>query len=97
MYSIAYLPKALEEYKESITWYAERSIQASENFIIEIQECIETIRNNPTKFKNKYQNYFEISLNKYPFDIVYIIESDSIIIISIYHQKRNPRKKYRRK
>lgn len=31
MFSIAYNPKAVEEYEQSVEWYAERSIQASEN------------------------------------------------------------------
>ncbi|MDR2205413.1 MAG: type II toxin-antitoxin system RelE/ParE family toxin [Flavobacteriaceae bacterium] len=96
MYSIAYNPKALEEYEQSVEWYAERSIQASENFIIEVQRCIKAIKNNPTGFKNRYRNYYEITLQKYPFDIVYIIDTEKIVIVSVYHHKRNPKKKYRK-
>ena len=96
MFSIAYNPKALIEYEQSIEWYAERSMQAAENFIVEVKRNIETIKNNPTQFKNRYKNYFESTLEKYPFDIVYIIESERIVIMSIYHQKRNPKKKYRK-
>lgn len=96
MYSIVYKLKALEEYEQSIEWYAERSIKASENFIIEVQESIEEIKHNPTQFKNRYKKYYEITLKKYPFDIVYIIEEERIVIMSIYHQKRNPKKKYKK-
>lgn len=96
MYSVAYKPKALEEYEQSIEWYAERSIKAAENFIIDVQESIKEIKANPTQFKNRYKKYYETTLKKYPFDIVYIIEAERIVIISIYHQKRNPKKRYRK-
>ena len=47
MYSVAYKPKALEEYEQSIEWYAERSIKAAENFILDVQESIKEIKANP--------------------------------------------------
>lgn len=96
MYSIAYNPIALEEYEQSIEWYAARSIKASENFIIDVQESIEEIKRNPTQFKSRYKKFYETTLKKYPFDIIYIIEKERIVILSIYHQKRNPKKKYRK-
>ncbi len=48
MYSIAYNPKALEVYEQSIEWYGERSYKAAEDFILEVQKSIEAIKNNPT-------------------------------------------------
>lgn len=92
-YSVVYTPKALEEFEQSIEWYLERSIQASENFILEVRKSIEAIKNNPTQFKNRYKNYYEITLEKYPFDIVYLMEAEIIVIMSIIIrnaiQKRN--------
>lgn len=96
MYSVAYLPKALEDYEKSAVWYSEQSISTAESFIVAIQQRIEGIKTDPTQFRNKYRNYYETSLKKFPFYIVYIIDRKQVLIIGIYHKKRNPKGKYRR-
>lgn len=96
MYKIVYRIKALEEYEKSVEWYGQRSTRAAENFIVAVKEKLEIIKNHPTRNKKKYKNYYEASLKKYPFTIVYIIEESTIVIIAIYHHKRNPKKKYRK-
>lgn len=94
MYKVVYTPNALSEFEESISWYSERSITVAEKFMIEVGVGINKVRNHPYRFKNIYKNFFEIKVRKFPFDIIYIIEKERIVIISIYHQKRNPKRKY---
>ena len=90
---------AQEDYETSVIWYMERSTKAAENFIAAIDNALALICNNPTRWHNKYKNYYELGLKKYPFRIIYTIDevNELIIVTSIYHQKRNPRKKYNRK
>ena len=99
MYQYLLEPKAQEEYEKSINWYTQRSEKATLNFIDEVEQIIELICNKPHVNKNIYKNYYEITLEKYPFTIVYSIENEMklIVITSIYHQKRNPKYKYRSK
>ncbi|CAN5345499.1 hypothetical protein BH11BAC5_BH11BAC5_32800 [soil metagenome] len=94
MYKIAFRLKALEEYEEGLEWYAQRSIQAAENFVIATKEAIESIKLDPFRQRKLHEVYYEIKLKKYPFTVVYIIETNRIVIISVFHQKRAPGKKY---
>lgn len=97
MYSITYTPGAIEDYEKSIIWYGERSVQAAEKFMIEVQGKLEAIKKNPKQYPNKYKHYYESSLWKYPFSIIYTIDEKAkqIRIMSIFHHKRNPTKKYK--
>jgi plasmid stabilization system protein ParE len=89
--------KAQADYESSLIWYLERSQQAAENFVLEIDKGIQLICNNPTRWSNKYKHYYELSLKIFPFTIVYSIEEKQVIVISaIYHHKRNPKRKYRK-
>ncbi len=65
-------------------------------FIEEIDNTLELICQYPERWRNPYKNFHELSLKKYPFAIVYFIDESTrqIIVTSIYHQKRNPKKKY---
>lgn len=99
MYQYLLEPKAQTEYEESIEFYAERSLEATLNFINIVEQTIELICKKPFGNRNRYKNYFEIILDKYPFTIIYTIEQELnlLIIISIYHHSRNPKYKYKAK
>ena len=89
---------AQQDYEQSLEWYLERSIEAAEKFVVAIDNALQLICDNPTRWRNKYKNFHEISLKKYPFTIIYTIEEDKSIVVvsSIYHHKRNPKGKYRK-
>lgn len=97
-YIIAYQPRAIKEYEEAASWYKERSVQAAKNFETEIKKKIDILRNEPTRFRKTYKAFHEVKLDKYPFDIIYLIDEIKTVVVisSIYHKKRNPNKKYRK-
>lgn len=96
-YRYIFNPIAFIEYKDAVTWYAERSETATINFVKEVKEKIAVICKEPLQYRNTYKKFRETSLNKYPYSIVYIVEENNrtVIILSLYHHKRNPQKKYR--
>jgi plasmid stabilization system protein ParE len=97
-YQHIYTPVALVEYKDAVSWYDVRSKKASENFVITVREKIKSICENPSRYKNVYKYYRETSLKKYPYYIIYFVDENkqTVIISSVYHHKRNPKKKYQK-
>lgn len=96
-YSIVFASKAQEEYEESVLWYLKKSEEVSLKFIASIEDTIQKIVKHPLINKNHYKDIYEINVKKYPFTIVYIINKNEIVILSIYHQKRNPKYKISKK
>lgn len=90
-------PKAQQEFEEAVEWYANRSLTSAEKFVEEVDSAFATICEFPHRWKNEYAHYYEYYLKRFPFAIVYIIDStnQSIVILSIFHQRRNPRKRYK--
>ena len=97
-YRYIYEPAALAEYKEAISWYLERSKNAADNFVKEVKERIIMICDDPLRYRSTYKNLRETSLKKYPYSIVYFVDEKKqlVIVSSVYHHKRNPRRKYKR-
>ena len=87
---------AANEYEDSFDWYEKRSTLASDAFIDSVQNAIEAICQNPYRYRNTYRNLREITLKKYPYNLIYYIDEERklIIVFSIYHHKRNPKNKY---
>ncbi|MDI9365557.1 MAG: type II toxin-antitoxin system RelE/ParE family toxin [Flavobacterium sp.] len=98
-YAIVYRQRAAKEYLESLLWYKERSENAAENFVAIISKTLDKVAERPTHFKNTYKHFYEVSTKTFPFSIVYFIDYNKhlIVVVSIFHQKRNPRKKFRDK
>jgi plasmid stabilization system protein ParE len=90
-------PLAQEEYESSVSWYLKRSVRAATNFVNAIDKGLASICNDPKRYRNEYKNYYEFNTQKYPFTIVYTIEESLhiVLIIAVYHQKRQPENKYR--
>lgn len=98
-YSYLISPVAADEYEEAFTWYEERSIIAADAFIIAVQNAVNAACNDPYRYRNTYKNLRELTLKKYPFNLVYYPDDEhqTIVIISIYHHKRNPAEKYHKR
>ena len=98
IYRYSYHPVALVEFKEAIDWYNYRSVMAAENFVEEVTTTIDVICKDPVRFRNVYSVFRETSLKKYPYTIVYFVDEKKkvVVITSVFHNKRNPNKKYRK-
>jgi len=74
-----------------------RSLKAATNFVDTVEDGLTRISSNPVIHRNEYKNYFELNLQKYPFTIIYTVEESLqlVVIVAIYHQKREPLNKYR--
>jgi plasmid stabilization system protein ParE len=98
-YKYIYDPVAFDEYKNAITWYLGKSESAATNFIKEIKKTIGIICKDPYRFRNTYKKFRETSLKKFPYSIVYYPDESNhmIVISSIFHHKRNPKRKFRKR
>lgn len=90
--------QAQKDYETSLEWYAERSGLVAENFIKAVDEALQLICGYPERWNNSYKNYHELGVKKYPFTIIYTIEANKklVVVASIYHHKRNPKKRYKK-
>ncbi len=98
-YKYYFESSALKEYLKAVKWYKKRSHLAAVNFVNEMNSAIDIICRQPTRFRKRHQDFRETALKKYPFFIIYTFDENKkqVIIFSIYHFKKNPLKKYRKR
>lgn len=89
---------ANKDFEEAYDWYEEREENLGERFSEAIKETLLRIENRPLLFRIVKQNFREASVRVFPYTIVYRYNRklDTIFIVSIYHAKRDPKKKFRR-
>lgn len=92
-------PLADKEFQNSIDWYEENQIDLGNDFIKEVEDVLDLIKQNPYAFQLKKHQVREAPVKKFPFQIVYKIypKIKEILIISIFHTSRNPKAKQKGK
>lgn len=95
-YAYFFDPAAAKEYEDAFEWYQERSEAAADILIIEVEETTRAICEDPYRYRETHKNLHEVSLKKYPYYLIYLIDEVKkvVTIISLYHHKRNPKNKY---
>ena len=78
-------------------WYYKIQPSLAEQFLLTIEFAFEKIKVSPHLFAKKHKNIRKASIKKFPFAVLYILNGNTIEIISVFHHKRNPNRWKRRK
>jgi plasmid stabilization system protein ParE len=75
--------------------YEDQQSGLGDRFKNEVRNKIELILNNPLHYPLKRKHY-EAQIDNFPFLIIYKIDKrkDLILILSVFHTSRHPKKKY---
>ncbi|SRR5258705_8336558 len=97
-YRLILRERAIIEINDAYDWYEDKKEGLGELFLEEFKEYAITIFKNPASFRTTYKKFREVPIKNFPFIIVYFIDDrkNKIIIISVFHTSRNPKKKFRK-
>jgi toxin ParE1/3/4 len=83
-------PEAEAEVVESERWYAQRSAQAAQAFISEINAALALIGERPDTWPRYRRGTRRFVLERFPFSVVYRVEPDAVYVVAVAHAKRRP-------
>ena len=89
--------RAQSEIENSFFWYQTASEIVADKFTLELNNKLFEINAYPNRYSEKKPPYREVALKRFPFSIVYKFYSkrNIVLIMSVFHFKRNPSKKYK--
>ena len=85
-----FLPEAESDLISAITYYENCETSLGIDFTFEVSKTIERIMKYPTAWTELSSNCRRCLVGKFPYGIIYSIESDCILIISIMNLHRHP-------
>ena len=88
--------EALADITEIANWYNEKRSGLGKEFLDELELCIKKIKTNPQLYQVQKKEIRQAILNRFPYLIMFEIEGNEIIVYSIIHGKRNPKKKFKK-
>jgi len=88
---------AAQEVRKSFDWYEEHLEGLGNRFVDVVDKTIQFILINPEGYPEKHPPYREIVLERFPFIVIYEYDKQAgiILILRVFHTKRNPKLKYK--
>lgn len=86
-----FLDPALVEISEAAEFYDGQVPGLGIDFLDELDEAINIILRFPTAWSRLSGEYRHYSLRRFPYSVIYTLtDNDCILIISVFHQRREP-------
>lgn len=90
MRHVLFLPEAAEEVFEAGAFYDSRAGGLGAAFILALEQALRAILSNPHAGTVIHRATRRRLLDRFPYAVVYVIESDHIIVVAVMHLHRRP-------
>jgi plasmid stabilization system protein ParE len=85
-----FLTPADEEMSEAASFYEAHSTGLGTHYLNEVQHVIDLVREYPELGQAVDQGLRRVVLHRFPFSLIYSVETDAIVIVAVAHQRRRP-------
>jgi len=85
-----YLPAARFEFRKAVLWYECKRKGTGQRLASEIDSAAQFILANPEAGFHLGDGFRRVLVNKFPFALIFRIDADIALIVSIFHQSRKP-------
>lgn len=85
-----FLAAAEAEFEESVVFYESREPNLGIEFILEVHDAIDRILEHPTAWPEIETEVRRCLVGRFPFGILYALESDEVLILAVMHLHRDP-------
>lgn len=85
-----FLPEAEEEFVEAARYYESAAPGVGFRFIAEVHRCLSFVSEHPYAAAAAEKGVRKKLLNHFPYNLLYAVESDLLVVVAVAHQKRRP-------
>jgi plasmid stabilization system protein ParE len=98
MAQVTFSVKATSELSQSVLYYEMEQIGLGSRFKNQVDIKLDFIELHPNSFTKKKNGLREILIDDFPYSIIYDYKpsKELIVVASIFHNKRNPMKKFKK-
>jgi len=88
--SLIWRGEAIRDVQEAYNWYEAESKGTGERLLAELDEFVAFILEHPGGLPKWRSRYRKMTLKKFPYQVIYQYEKDTVVIHSVFHSSRNP-------
>lgn len=84
-------PEAEADIAQAFGWYEARVSGLGSEFMLVLDATFNSILRNHDLYPEVHRNVHRALTRRFPFAIFFVVEETRIIVLSVFHVKRNPR------
>ena len=90
-YSVSFLPEADMDLDDASEWYERRGEGLGDDFRRAVEQVVDTIELYPNIHPVLYGRVRRARMGRFPYSVIYAARGDRVIILGIFHNRRDPR------
>ena len=88
---VVLLPEARTEFDEAFDWYELQRAGLGISFANGVQRVFDRISATPEMYRIVRQDVRKAGVRRFPYSVYYRIEATRIVVVAVFHGKRDPR------
>ena len=84
-------PEAELDMREAYVWYEKQVPALGANFLLHVDAALRSVQRYPLQYPVIYRNARRCLVRRFPYGIIYVVEEKRIVVVAIFHAKRDPR------
>ncbi len=87
---IVFRVEAQAEFDEAFDWYEQQRAGLGVEFLICVSEILENIESFPKVYEIIFEDVRRAVVHKFPYLVLYTIEPSQVVVMAVFHSKRDP-------
>jgi plasmid stabilization system protein ParE len=84
-------PEARAEFDDAFDWYEQQRPGLGVDFVTQVQEAFDRISAAPEQYAQIFHDIRRVVVRRFPYSIFYKVESQQVVVLAVFHSRRNPR------
>ncbi len=90
--SVIIRQEAEAEMAEAFRWYEDRVTGLGSEFLLAVGAVLEGVARNPRRYPVVHKTIRRALLRRFPYGVFFVPEPRRIVVLAVFHAKRNPRR-----
>ena len=84
-------PEAEQDMREAYSWYEAQMPGLGANFLLHVDAAFRSVQRYPLQYPVIYRNARRCLVRRFPYSIIYVVEDKRIVVLAVFHAKRDPK------
>ena len=89
-YSLRYRKAARLEYDEAVAFYDSAQPGLGKHFVHSVDRALSLVRENPLRYPVVLSDVRRTYVRRFPFALYYRLRSDRVVVLAVFHVRRDP-------
>ena len=82
---------ASQDFEDAALWYEGRRPGLGGEFQSAIEDALRSIQADPLMYPRVHLLVRRVRVRRFPYAVYFLVESDRIVVLSVFHARRDPR------